>query len=161
MIILLAILCLLLKGVATELNIASFTGTIGPGNYTYFTLNEKGRVTLILESLSGDVDIYLSKDVEKPNYAEYDLQSATCGLDKISVPKSYPRPLHIALYGYIQSTVSEYKLTVVKDATAGYDQNNFDKYTPTDNEGEDKQSLKSILWTIILGILKIILEVVF
>jgi len=160
MMILLAILCTLLKVIATELSIATFTGTIGPGNYTYFTLNEKGRVSLILESLSGDVDIYLSKDVEKPNYAEYDLQSATCGIDKISVPKSYPRPLHIALYGYVQSTVSEYKLTVVKDAV-GYDPNNFDKYTATDNEGEDKQSLKSILWTIILGILKIILEVVF
>ena len=159
--ILQALLCSLIGVVSSEWVVSAFTGKVGPGNYTYYTLNQKGMITLILESLSGDVDIYVSKDYERPSYIDYDLQSATCGLDMISVPKTYPRPVHIAVYGYAQSAVSEYKLTAIQDFSGVYEEKSRDKYTPVDDDGEDETSFKSYLWTIILGILKIILEVVF
>lgn len=159
--ILLALIFSLVKVVTTEWVISTFNGKIGPGNYTYYTLNQKGKITLILESLVGDVDIYLSKDVERPNYLEYDLQSATCGLDIIPVPNAYPRPLHVALFGYARSIISEYKLTAIEDFSGVYEERSKERYTSKNEDGEDEQSFKSLLWTIILGILKIILEVVF
>ena len=161
--ILLVLFCAVVNVIATERVISSFNGKIGPGNYSYFTLHQKGKITLILESLAGDADIYLSRNIEKPNYAEYDLQSTTCGLDVITVPKAYQRPLHIALFGYSQAVISEYKLTAIEDFAGIYEQSNQEKssFANSDREGEETESLKSLVWTIVVGILKIIFEVVF
>lgn len=159
------LVCSIVKAASPEKVISSFSGKIGPGNYSYFTLHQKGKISLILETLVGDADIYLSKNIERPTYAEYDLQSTTCGLDIITVPKSYPRPLHIALYGYSQAIVSHYKLSAIENFEGTYEESTQTQSSQagvsSNGEEEEKESFKSLLWTIIVGILKIVLEVVF
>lgn len=156
------LLCSLLQAAASERVISSFTGSVGAGNYSYYTLHQKGTISLILETFLGDVDIYLSKTNERPTYADYDLESTTCGIDIITVPTDFPRPLHVALFGYSTAVTSKYKLTAIEDFEGVYEESSPEQVASAgDSNGEEPESFKSLLWTIIVGILKIILEVVF
>ena len=50
----------------------------------------------------GDADLYISDTLDHPTY-DYDSHSMSawsCGIDKIDVPRTLPRPLHIAVYGH-------------------------------------------------------------
>ena len=49
----------------------------------------EGFISLELITLEGDCDLYISQYVSKPTYEpqSYCLQSATCGLDTIVIPK--------------------------------------------------------------------------
>ena len=163
----------LLYSTSGENVLQSFTGTLGPGNYSYFSLHEPGEITLIVESIIGDADIYVSEKVSKPTYMEYDIQSTTCGIDKVTVPKLFKRPVGIAIYGHPHSPETNYKITAVRDyagidASSPYPENDYMEYkSGMDSESkgvesedqENEYSLKNIIWALIVGILKIVLEV--
>eukprot|EP00794_Sanderia_malayensis_P019873 gene19873-21815_t len=150
-----------------EKTIATYAGTIGPGNYTYFSLHEKGTITIIVESKVGDADLYVSQHVPKPSYSEYDLQSSTCGVDMVTVPSAFKRPVYISIYGHIHSLETKYTLTAILNYTGSYEWGSshfFANIHPTDYsnpEDDGSPSFQSILWSIIVGVLKIILEVMF
>eukprot|EP00112_Aurelia_sp_Birch-Aquarium-sp1_P019283 Seg4739.1 transcript_id=Seg4739.1/GoldUCD/mRNA.D3Y31 product="UPF0669 protein v1g209471" protein_id=Seg4739.1/GoldUCD/D3Y31 len=149
-----------------ETIISTFVGKLGPGNYSYFKLHEKGTITFVLESLVGDADIYVSKTADRPSFADYDLQAITCGTDIVTVPKAFPRPVNVAVFGHVHSLITKYKLTAILDYEGKYDPSvsqsfSYDQESDWQSEDDDSQSLKSLLWTIIVGILKIILEVIF
>ena len=79
------------------------TGEVEEGNYTYYTLKQPGPVRLVLSSLSGDADLYVSgPELERPTFAleEHFLGSGTCGEDSVSIPAEFPRPVHIGVYGH-------------------------------------------------------------
>eukprot|EP00795_Rhopilema_esculentum_P003029 gene3029-1302_t len=164
---LLVTMCMKMNLTSGEDIISTHTGKIGPGNYTYFVLHEKGTITLILESLVGDADIYVSKDVERPSYLEYDLQSTTCGLDIVTVPKLYKRPVYIAVFGHVYAGITKYKLSAIMNFEGSYESSHVEAsetdFTSTfnDDDDEETQSFKSVLWTVLVGILKIILEIIF
>lgn len=138
--------------------IQTFTGEIGRGNYTYFTMRKEGEVTLILDSQQGDVDLYVSQYTLKPDFENYDLQSATCGRDIVTVPKSFQRPIGIAVYGHVYARHSTYMLTVVMDYVG--DTNHGNTLWGTDSE-KSPEKQESLLWVIFVSILKIVLEVIF
>ena len=50
----------------------------------------------------GDADLYISETLDHPtyDYESHSMSAWSCGVDKIIVPRSFPRPLHIAVYGY-------------------------------------------------------------
>ncbi|EDV24125.1 UPF0669 protein [Trichoplax sp. H2] len=94
-------------------NVKVFDGAIGRGNYTYYTITKGGTYTLILDSISGDADIYADEGNEKPDFDHYSHVSNTCGRDIITISSSAKRPIGVAIYGHVSYEQSVYQLTVV------------------------------------------------
>ena len=148
---LLLFISLLLRLASCEHVIQTFDGEIGAGNFTYFTLKKDGDVTLILESVEGDADIYISQDSLKPDFDNYDLKSATCGEDVVTIPSYYKRPIGIAVFGHVYAPLTKYTMRVLMDYSGGEESER--QY----NESEEPE--ESLLWTLLVNILKIILEI--
>lgn len=140
----------LLRLVSCEHVIQTFYGEIGAGNFTYFTLKKEGDVTLVLESTEGDADIYISQENLKPDFDNYDLKSATCGEDVVTIPSHYKRPIGISVFGHVYAPSSKYTMKVLMD------------YSGEEGKGhyhESDEPEESLIWTLFVNILKIILEV--
>ncbi|XP_054460529.1 UPF0669 protein C6orf120 homolog [Anoplopoma fimbria] len=143
-------------------------GHIGAGNYSYLRLNHDGRIVLHMQSLKGDADLYVSDKTLRPSYDTYKLQSVTCGPDVVVVPGDFARPVGIGIYGHPSYKESEFEMRVFYDQTVLQDP--FEKYTSEDGQKkkkspeaaeEDFQEEESIFWTILIGLLKIVLEILF
>lgn len=145
-------------------------GHIGAGNYSYLRLNHDGRIILRMQSLKGDADLYVSDKTLRPSFDTYKLQSVTCGQDVVVVPMDFARPVGIGIYGHPSYKESEFEMRVFYDQTVHQDP--FEKGSFTSEDGhaqkkspqaaeEDFQEEESILWTILIGLLKIILEILF
>ncbi|XP_073527593.1 UPF0669 protein C6orf120 homolog isoform X2 [Phyllobates terribilis] len=144
-------------------------GQILGGNYSYLRLTNEGRIILKMKSLKGDADIYVSTSVLSPTFDEYELQSTTCGLDVLIVPDHFTRPVGIGIYGHPFYLESEFELKVYYDRTiqkdpfaeASYEHleasNKQQKQAPRDASQEEESMLRNIL----IGILKIVLEIIF
>ncbi|XP_054276783.1 UPF0669 protein v1g209471-like [Macrosteles quadrilineatus] len=160
----------------------SVSGEVVGGNYTYYSLMYKGPITLYLYSSFGDADLYVSQFVNKPSFEpdNYCLQSSTCGLDVVHIPKSFKRPVGIAVYGHPSYEVSEYYLEVVyrqnkdiyvfeedEEDQEGYfgqeqkiDREEGDQITEEGEQKEEEEAgsfLTALLWTF----LNILVEVLF
>jgi len=148
---LLLFISLILRLASCEHLIQTFYGEIGPGNFTYFTLKKEGDVTLILESTEGDADIYISQDILKPDFDNYDLKSATCGEDVVTIPSYYKRPIGISVFGHVYAPLTKYTMKVLMDYSGG------EESERQNSESEEQE--ESLLWTLLVNILKIILEI--
>ncbi|XP_044145976.1 UPF0669 protein C6orf120 homolog isoform X2 [Bufo gargarizans] len=146
-------------------------GQIGAGNYSYLRLNHEGRIILEMRSLKGDADIYVSASTLNPNFDDYELQSTTCGLDTVVVPDHFNRPVGIGIYGHPSSLESEFEIKVYYDRTIQEDPFADASYDPELLEASRKpqkqapqdapQEEESMIRTILIGILKIVLEILF
>ncbi|KAM8947853.1 UPF0669 protein C6orf120 homolog [Pelodytes ibericus] len=146
-------------------------GQIGAGNYSYLKLNHEGKIILEMQSLTGDADMYVSATTLHPSFDEYELQSTTCGLDVITVPHLFSRPVGIGIYGHPSYMESEFEIKVYYDQTIHEDPFADISFDPEDVEASHKkqrlahldtsQEEESVLRTILIGILKIILEILF
>ena len=103
--------------VFADLVLTELSGTVGAENYTYYSLREDGDVTIILTSQSGDCDLYISESNSKPTFSNYDISSATCGVDLATVPSEFKRPTYIGVYGHVHAPISTYTLTAVLNYT--------------------------------------------
>ncbi|MEE6475452.1 hypothetical protein FKM82_010749 [Ascaphus truei] len=146
-------------------------GQVGAGNYSYLRLNHEGKIILEMQSLRGDADIYVSGATLHPSFDEYELQSSTCGLDVITVRDYIRRPVGIGIYGHPSHMESEFEIKVYYDPTIQDDPFADAGYDPEEMEASQKQQRhashdaspddESMLRTILIGILKIILEILF
>lgn len=145
-------------------------GHIGAGNYSYLRLNHDGRIILHMQSLKGDADLYVSDKTLHPNFDTYKLQSATCGHDVVVVPGDFTRPVGIGIYGHPSHQESEFEMRVFYDETVQQDPFEKGSYYSEDERKEKKSAQEpesdfeeeeSIFWTILIGLLKIILEILF
>ncbi|XP_067824621.1 UPF0669 protein C6orf120 homolog isoform X2 [Heptranchias perlo] len=145
-------------------------GQVGPGNYSYLRLNHDGRVVLRMDSRRGDADLYVSDSTLHPSFDEYELQSATCGRDSVAVPADFRRPVGIAVYGHPSQAETEFEMRVYLDRWVPEDPF-AELIYPTDQGTSDKKPGKkvvveeeqeeSVLWTILIGLLKLVLEILF
>lgn len=136
-------LSVLLVVTSGEQLLHSVAGEVGRGNYTYYSLMYEGPIVLSLYSELGDADLYVSQTVTKPTFEPetYCLQSSTCGLDVVHIPRSFSRPVGIGVYGHISHEVSVYLLEVLyreEDET-----DNFDPYTAELNQNEQQEETTS------------------
>ncbi len=145
-------------------------GHIGAGNYSYLRLNHEGRIILYMQSLKGDADLYISDKTLRPNFDTYKLQSTTCGQDVLVVPGDFVRPVGIGIYGHPSYMESEFEMKVFHDQMARTEEeiekNSYSDETPgrsqhSQGPADVMEEEESILWTILIGILKIILEILF
>lgn len=144
-------------------------GQIGAGNYSYLRLNHEGRIVLRMRSLSGDADLYVSDSTLHPSFDDYKLQSATCGQDSVVIPAHFQRPVGIGIYGHPSHQESDFEMKVYYDRTVdqyplgdayssdGADTGQKHAYSPE----EASQEEESVLWTIVISILKLVLEILF
>uniref|UniRef100_A0A2C9L121 CUB domain-containing protein n=1 Tax=Biomphalaria glabrata TaxID=6526 RepID=A0A2C9L121_BIOGL len=102
------------KGKTNGRVIQTLEDEIGAENFTYYKLHRSGALRLELKSLLGDVDIYVSTEVQHPDYSNYDLKSETCGLDVIQIPSTMSRPVYIALFGHPNYLLSKYRLSTLE-----------------------------------------------
>jgi len=154
--------------VYTETVLTSFTAKVGAGNYTYYTLHELGEITLILNSLEGDADLYVSEQVSKPAFDNYDMSSVTCGSDIVTIPSHFRRPTAIGVYGHIHSPISTYKLTAILNYTntesgnyntGSYNQASIENSQSNNTDDESYYGWGSVVWDVLEFLLKILLEV--
>ncbi|XP_065445027.1 UPF0669 protein C6orf120 homolog isoform X2 [Chrysemys picta bellii] len=145
-------------------------GQIGAGNYSYLRLNHEGKIVLQMQSLKGDADLYVSDMTLHPSFDEYELQSVTCGQDVVYVPAHFHRPVGIGIYGHPSHLESEFEMKVYYDRTivdypfgeASYNPEEMEASQKRTHSPEDQsQDEESIFWTILIGILKLILEILF
>lgn len=154
-------------------HVQSFEGKIGAGNFTYYRLTLDGFVLIRLHTLEGDADIYTSSFSLKPTWEAYDMKSTTCGMDEVAIDPSHKRPVGIGVYGYAADE-NVFGMSVFVDPQYKDDYpetENLDRYrflsgdkvppvstgkkvleTPKDNE-------ESLLWTLFIGFLKILVDV--
>lgn len=145
-------------------------GQIGAGNYSYLRLNHEGKIVLQMQSLKGDADLYVSDTTLHPSFDEYELQSVTCGQDVVYVPAHFRRPVGIGIYGHPSHSESEFEMKVYYDRTivdypfgeASYNPEEMEASQKRTHSPEDQsQDEESVFWTILIGILKLILEILF
>jgi len=128
----------------------SFTNRVGAANFTYFKLHKEGIVCLELFSSQGDADLYISSATMSPDYKTYEYKSATCGVDFVEIPLELSRPVGIGVYGHPTFEESEFVLSVYAD-----DDNSGSVVGHQD--GSEKE--ESVLWSLFVGILKILIDV--
>uniref|UniRef100_A0A8C6U0R4 Chromosome 6 open reading frame 120 n=1 Tax=Neogobius melanostomus TaxID=47308 RepID=A0A8C6U0R4_9GOBI len=143
-------------------------GQIGAGNYSYLRLNHDGKIVLQMRSLRGDADLYVSDKTLRPSFDTYKLQSVTCGQDVVVVPGEFARPVGIGIYGHPSYLESEFEMRVFLDDSVPQDlfedlstenSKKTQKVHPTSED--DFQEEESYFWTIVIGLLKVILEILF
>ena len=140
----------------------SFRQEVGGGNFTYYKLTREGTVMLVLETIQGDADLYISDKTSTPDWENFELQAVTCGLDEVVVPVSMKRPVGVGVYGHPAHELSIFDLHVyVSDD--GDDGTGHAPYSGRNaggnRESADGEEEESILWTIFVSILKIILDI--
>lgn len=143
-------------------------GQIGAGNYSYLRLNHDGKIILQMRSLRGDADLYVSDKTLRPSFDTYKLQSATCGQDVVVVPGEFARPVGIGIYGHPSYQESEFEMRVFLDDSVPQDpfedgaaENGQKPKKAHPTSADDFQEEESFFWTIVIGLLKVILEILF
>lgn len=141
-------------------------GQVGAGNYSYLRLSHEGRIVLRMRSLRGDADLYVSDRTPHPSFDDYELQAATCGQDLVFVPGHFRRPVGIGVYGHPSHRESEFEMRVYYDASAqpafgeaGYPDGSDSGPVPTPEDVPAEED--SLLWTLLISLLKLVLEILF
>ncbi|CAK6446446.1 unnamed protein product [Pipistrellus nathusii] len=143
-------------------------GQVGAGNYSYLRLNHEGRIVLAMRSLRGDADLYVSDSTLHPSFDDYELQAVTCGRDVVAIPAHFQRPVGIGVYGHPSHRDSEFEMKVYFDRTvqrhpfgdSAYSDSEASHTHAYDPEGASQEE-ESLLWTILISILKLLLEILF
>ena len=173
------VLMLSLKALTQTVSTQSVSGVLYAENFTYYKLNGEGWLRLELHSLVGDADLYISGLTSQPTYEDYELKSDSCGVDIIDIHSSIQRPVGIGIYAHPLYLKTSFKLDI-----AVMNENELDEYEQLFqqfhhfdfDEEERKASGKSarkskmpldasekeeesIWWTILITILKFILEI--
>lgn len=154
------------------------SGAVGAGNYSYYTLSKPGAVTILVHPLAGDPDLYVAERNAQPTFDldNHCAQSTTCGRERVDLPRSFGRPVGIGIYGHPSHELSRFELEVrVDDSTENllfHDYGYAASHQPGSRERDSAAVYEddadddigpseeiSLLWTFLLGVLKLLLEI--
>ena len=155
------LLILLCQG---EYTLQTIRDVVGAGNYTYYKLKKAGSVRLMLTSSQGDADLYVSSETMQPDYEYYDLKAASCGVDIIDIPLEAQRPIGVGVYGHFSAEVTQYTLEIIVYEDASFEstantksgQHSSGNFAHPNTKKDEEESLIS---TILVGIIKLILDI--
>ena len=102
-----------------QVNCSSFTaqllaiveGELGAGNYSHYTMHEHGHYKIVLQSVRGDADLYMSDKSKRADFYNYDWQSTTYGLDEIEITPDMTRPIAVSVYAHPYYSTSVFILS--------------------------------------------------
>lgn len=146
-------------------------GRVGAGNYTHVRLEHAGRLVLRLRSLRGDADLYVAAAGPPPSFDDYELRAASCGPDELRVPARLARPLGVGVYGHPAHRESRFVMKVYRDRGRGggggaeeEDGEDEEAHGPGgerhgEDGAEDEDGDEPLLWTVLLGVGKLLLDV--
>ncbi|KAJ3620742.1 hypothetical protein MTP99_004667 [Tenebrio molitor] len=117
---------------SAKVSLFKLEGEVNGQEFIYYKIMHPGNLLLVLESLEGDADIYVSEKTPSPTYHPdtYDFHSATCGTDAVTITKNLKRPMAVGIYGYSaynKFTIEVYQLP---------DSENMNYYDEDDNYKE-------------------------
>ena len=78
----------------------STTEKVGLSDFRYKKLNNEGSFCLVLKTLRGDADLYISSSTNVPDYTNYEYKSASYGDEIIKVNHSMKRPIYLGVFGH-------------------------------------------------------------
>ncbi|XP_064622613.1 UPF0669 protein v1g209471-like [Lineus longissimus] len=145
--------------VFAEYILHTFSGEIGAGNYTYYKLTREGDLRLLLSTETGDSDIYVSDKTLHPDFENYELQSVTCGDDEVLIPTSMKRPIGIGVYGHPSHKESKYVMSLMAGSSGQGETFNTESDGDAAGNTQGEQEEQSILYTVLVGILKIAFDI--
>ncbi|XP_038073464.1 UPF0669 protein v1g209471-like [Patiria miniata] len=156
----------LLEGCTCEVNVLlqTLTGSVPPGNYSYYKLTRGGNIRLVLRTLKGDADVYVSSTTLHPTYEDYDLKSTTYGEEIVDIAEMLNRPVGIGVYGHpLYQNDTSYEFDILLDTSEIEDpwRTENGKGEPSLGKlfaGEDAEN-ESLLWKVFIGILKVAVDV--
>ncbi|KAB1275538.1 UPF0669 protein C6orf120-like protein [Camelus dromedarius] len=143
-------------------------GQIGAGNYSYLRLNHGGKSCCRCAACAA-TRTCTCPTARCPSFDDYALQAVTCGPDVVLVPAHFRRPVGIGVYGHPSHRESEFEMKVYLDTAVepplpgaaapsdGADAGHARADAPQDASQEEE----SVLWTILISILKLVLEILF
>uniref|UniRef100_A0A1I7WRV7 SMC_N domain-containing protein n=1 Tax=Heterorhabditis bacteriophora TaxID=37862 RepID=A0A1I7WRV7_HETBA len=136
-------------------------GVVAPGNFSRYELKWPGALRIVVQTITGDADIYFSYSNKLVSYEleHHDASSASCGLDYIDV-SSKPRPVYLGIYGHPSKGESSYRLLVL----AGRNGTDEFEHGPElierwDELAEQLDEYHSIYDDMLFGILEIIFAI--
>ncbi|XP_022167412.1 UPF0669 protein v1g209471-like [Myzus persicae] len=101
----------------------SITGVVSKNNFSYYTLQNRGYISIVLKSEEGDADLYISQPhiSHHPTFDPdtYCLQSTTCGIDILHIPKWFKRPIYLGIYGHPSNEIASYTLDIIQNSDPG------------------------------------------
>jgi hypothetical protein len=145
--------------VCAEYVLHTFNGEVGAGNYTYYKLTREGDLRLVLYTENGDSDLYISDKTLHPDFENYELQSVTCGDDELLIPTSMKRPIGIGVYGHPSQDTSKYVMSLLSGTGEDDESSNFVSERGGTSNTQGEQEEQSILYTVLVGILKIAFDI--
>lgn len=150
--------CLLAVGVhCSDQLVYTFSNRVGSGNFSYFKLHRDGYVRLTLRSVTGDADLYVSSKTLSPDYFNYELSSTTCGDDEVIVTADVLRPVGVGVFGHPSHDVSDFNLAVyIDDNTISPSHSSLPNLQ---HPSLDSANEESLIWSIFVGVLKVILDI--
>jgi hypothetical protein len=80
--------------------VSKTTGQLGAGNFSHYSLTDRGTFKLVLVSEQGDADLYVSDKHARVDFSNYDYQSITYGEDYVFVKDDMTRPVYISVYAH-------------------------------------------------------------
>ncbi|XP_063696232.1 UPF0669 protein C6orf120 homolog [Culicoides brevitarsis] len=138
------------------------SGEIGSSHFYYKKIEEGKNFYLILESETGDTDLYISyKDYPKVQATSHDYSSYSCGVEQI--PLENKRPVFIGVFCYSQYENCTFHLEIYKtniDLSSHANRHTVERVNDRDTESSNKLngfkiilfSLLNILWEASLNI---------
>lgn len=132
----------------------SSIGKVGSGNFTYFKLHKTGNLQLLLKTIDGDADFYISSVTQSPDYHNYELKSASFGDETVEVSYNLKRPIYIGVYGHPGiMTESSFELKVYSldvDSVGG---------EVGDKQETDEEEPETFMWMLFINTLQVIFDI--
>ncbi|XP_050054434.1 UPF0669 protein C6orf120 homolog [Aphis gossypii] len=92
----------------------------------------------------GDADLYVSQPhiSHHPTFDPdtYCLQSTTCGIDILHIPKWFKRPIYLGIYGHPSYEITSYTLDIIQNSNPGEE---FNLNLFESEEGNETQSINN------------------
>ena len=140
--------------VCSERILQTYTGGVGATNYTHYKIMAAGEIRLLLESIYGDADIYVSDQTLKPDFDNYQICSVTCGDDMVVVPETMKRPIGVSVYGHKTVNDAQYRLSLIVDT-----ETTTTSSSHSSQHSKDIDDVQSVLWNIFVFLGKIIFDI--
>ena len=168
--------------------VSTTKGELEAGNYSHYSLQDRGNFRIVLTSLEGDADLYASDKHNIVDSSNYEWQSLTYGEDEIFISENMQRPVAISVFAhpyYVKSVyvLKTYQIQMSDKSYETMNTNSFENlnsnypdekysFSNTDFDEQHEMNLnhqeqidndeesESIVWKIFISLLKIIADVV-
>jgi len=93
----------------------TLSGVLEPLQYDFYVFSFNSPLTFELSTHAGDADLYVTQGSSNPTYYDYDMISATTGVEVIQIPETFSSPVRVGVFASAQYYNTSYVLQVTSD----------------------------------------------